>query len=524
MKKQLYFCFKVIYFAAILSIGYAPHAKGFCPTCSLWFIPCFNITVFEDLNCNGVMDAGDAPISGVSIDVSGPYSCNSYTNVNGQISIGVSDEGDYSVTETDPSGYISVTPNIVPIAAKYEEQYLIYYGDTIPTTIYGVVFEDSDGDGIQHPLDTNIAGVKITLTNFSSEYRSTMTDENGWYSFHGLKGGNYTITKSDLPGYISTTPDEVQVSVCGSESSVSFGEKPDVVINRVKEGTILSAGLGHTCGVKADRTVACWGWNGYGQASPPAGKFKSVGAGDYHTCGIKTDGTVTCWGAGTTNTRENFEYGQSIPPSGIFKNVSAGYEHTCGLKSNGGAVCWGSYAYGQSSAPAGIFSQLSTGQFNTCGVATNGDLACWGEDYYDQGVPSLPPTGIFSEVSAGAYHACGLRTDGTTATCWGENNYGQATPPDKSTFKQVSVGVDHTCGLKIDGTVTCWGSNNNGQLITPQGTYTQISAGGYHTCGLHTDGTVTCWGLDADSRTTPPGDLRLLTNTKGLPWLMLLLD
>jgi hypothetical protein len=521
MKKQLYFSFKVIFFAAILSIGYASHAKAYC---SLWFLPCININVFEDLNCNGVMDAGEPSIPGVTINISGGAESNSYvTNVNGQVSIEVSTEGDYSVTETDPSGYISVTPNIVPITAKFEEKYYIYYGDTIPTTLSGVVFEDSDGDGIQHPLDPIIPGVKIDLPISDYEYRSTITDENGWYSFHGLGGGNYTLTEADLPGYISTTPDEVQISVCGSESYVNFGEKPDVVINRIKEGAILSAGLGHTCGVKTDRTVACWGWNGYGQASPPAGKFKSVSAGYYHTCGIRTDGTVTCWGAGTTNTGVNFEHGQSISPSGIFSYVSAGYEHTCGLKPNGDAVCWGSYAHGQTNAPAGIFSQVSAGQFNTCGVATNGDLACWGADYYDQGAPSLPSAGIFSEISAGGYHACALQTKGTAA-CWGWNGYGQATPPDATTFKQVSVGGDHTCGLKIDGTVTCWGSNNSNQLISQEGTFTQISAGGYHTCGSRTDGNVTCWGMDADGRLTPPSDLVLLTNANGLPWLMLLLE
>ena len=33
----------------------------------------------------------------------------------------------------------------------------------------------------------------------------------------------------------------------------------------------VSAGGEHTCGVGADRDVACWGWDEYGQASPPFG-------------------------------------------------------------------------------------------------------------------------------------------------------------------------------------------------------------------------------------------------------------
>jgi hypothetical protein len=31
----------------------------------------------------------------------------------------------------------------------------------------------------------------------------------------------------------------------------------------------VSAGINHTCGVRTNGTVACWGRNDYGQASPP---------------------------------------------------------------------------------------------------------------------------------------------------------------------------------------------------------------------------------------------------------------
>jgi hypothetical protein len=35
----------------------------------------------------------------------------------------------------------------------------------------------------------------------------------------------------------------------------------------------VSAGNVHTCARKADGTLACWGFNMYGQATPPAGSF-----------------------------------------------------------------------------------------------------------------------------------------------------------------------------------------------------------------------------------------------------------
>ena len=75
---------------------------------------------------------------------------------------------------------------------------------------------------------------------------------------------------------------------------------PDATFSQV------SAGGAHTCGVKTDGTLACWGWNKYGRATPPAGSFSQVSAGGAYTCGLKTDGTVACWG--------NNEYGQATPP------------------------------------------------------------------------------------------------------------------------------------------------------------------------------------------------------------------
>ncbi|MDX2055110.1 MAG: RCC1 domain-containing protein [Polyangiaceae bacterium] len=72
----------------------------------------------------------------------------------------------------------------------------------------------------------------------------------------------------------------------------------------------ISAGGGHSCGVKADRAVACWGGNYAGQATAPAGSFRQVSAGMGRTCGVKTDATAVCWGYE--------EYGEATPPAGTF--------------------------------------------------------------------------------------------------------------------------------------------------------------------------------------------------------------
>jgi len=118
---------------------------------------------------------------------------------------------------------------------------------------------------------------------------------------------------------------------------------------------IISAGTYHTCGLKTDSTITCWGSNSYGQSTPPAGTFTQVSAGMVgHTCGVKTDSTIDCWG--------DDRKGQSTYPAGVrFTQVSAGYEHTCGLKTDGHVDCWGDNTYGQSEDHADTFTQVRAG-------------------------------------------------------------------------------------------------------------------------------------------------------------------
>ena len=100
--------------------------------------------------------------------------------------------------------------------------------------------------------------------------------------------------------------------------------------------------------MRSSGSVACWGYNEYGQATPPAGSFVSVSAGTFTTCGVRSDGSVACWGSD--------EDGQATPPAGSFVSVSAGVVHTCGVRSDGSVACWGSDEDGQATPPAGSFS------------------------------------------------------------------------------------------------------------------------------------------------------------------------
>ena len=257
----------------------------------------------------------------------------------------------------------------------------------------------------------------------------------------------------------------------------------------------VGAGGFHTCGVKTDYSLVCWGFNEdtfdryIGQAEPPPGEFLSVSAGLLHNCGVKTDNSVACWGGN----RER----QSSPPEGSFSSVSAGIYHTCGLKEDGSVACWGTDTYRESASPKGSFSSVSAGGTNTCGVKTDGRVVCWGNNEYRQ---STPPRGSFTFLSAGLSQVCGVKRDGSLA-CWG--THGGGTPPEGK-FTSVSVGFTHSCGVKTNGSIVCWGSNEDGEAEPPEGKFRSVSVGPQHSCGIRTDSLVVCWGGDGHGRATPP--------------------
>lgn len=272
----------------------------------------------------------------------------------------------------------------------------------------------------------------------------------------------------------------------------SWGE----ALHWVRTKLQVAAGRWHTCAIKPDQTLACWGDKIRGKATVPAdlGEVKAVAADHFNTCAIKADNTLACWGSDYYK-RDNF-----LLRLGAVRAVGVSIFDTCALKYDKTLACWD--FHGRSiDIPAGLrgVKSISVGNANKCAIKADNTLDCW-----TKGVPS--ELGTVKAVAASFYHTCAIKSDNTLA-CWGDNTYGQSkVPPDLGTVRAVASSYFHTCAIKADHHLACWGDNAQGQSNIPPdlGTVKAVTAGGHHTCALRTDQSLVCWGYNESGQSTVP--------------------
>ncbi len=239
----------------------------------------------------------------------------------------------------------------------------------------------------------------------------------------------------------------------------------------------------------------------------------AVSAGEYHTCVLKSNGNVDCYGDNQHKQAPDYSGGDATA-------VSAGLTYTCVLKSNGNVDCYGDNSYGQAadytggdatavSASAhrscvvntndpGAGAVCNGGGFHTCVLKSNGNVDCYGDNSYGQAADYTG--GDATAVSTGGAHTCVLKSNGNV-DCYGRNSKGQAVDYAGGDATAVSAGADHTCVLKSNGNVDCYGSNAEGQAADyTGGDAMAVSAGNYHTCALKSNGNVDCYGGTTNGR------------------------
>jgi hypothetical protein len=167
----------------------------------------------------------------------------------------------------------------------------------------------------------------------------------------------------------------------------------------------IAAGGQHSLALKSDGTVAGWGYDYYGQVTPPAGLsgVAAIAAGVGHSLALKSDGTVVGWG-------DNMS-GQATPPewlTGVVA-IAAGWKHSLALIGSPTAPCMVdislSYAPGTLSITQAIGSTAARNVYRSVLVTSGGVTQLMGP----RGLPAIVPPKLFlSSIPLGAIGMVGV--------------------------------------------------------------------------------------------------------------------
>ena len=357
----------------------------------------------------------------------------------------------------------------------------------------------------------------------------------------------------------------------------------------------IAAGRAHTCAILDDDSLKCWGENDSGQIgdgttddshNPVAvglgnQSAVAIGASGGHTCAIRGDNSLVCWGNGGAGqlgsgniSNQNTPTAVNLGASKTAQAIGLGGQHSCAILNDNTLVCWGRahggrLGDGQSStdrhSPVSInlgsnklAKAIGIGGDHSCAILddtndNNNDdtLVCWGhvssgqvgdgQNTTNRSSPvSVNPGDTVKAVAGGDSHTCAILDD-NTLKCWGWNNIGQVgngNTTDQNSPQSVNLGNSrtatavsggkwHTCAIRDDGSVVCWGHAGNGQLgigsaSTDTCTYssvdfdckktptvaslgagrtaTAITTGDNHTCAILDDNSLKCWGRNGDGQ------------------------
>ena len=287
--------------------------------------------------------------------------------------------------------------------------------------------------------------------------------------------------------------------------------------------TTITSGHLHTCALRADGTIVCWGDGEYGRPAPPQDeKFIAVSSGAAHVCALRVDGSAECWGGRPSSDGPILGHPVlpgSPPQDEKFTAISSGDDYACALRKDGSPVCWGANWAGQSAVPSGVTFVAITASFDyTCGIRQDNSALCWG-NVKDQTVMHLPEQ--FISISGGFVKACGLTIDGIVA-CWNKHSGDIDYPFPHLRLSHLGSHVSHgyetyRCGLNLEGSATCWSTLLGGRIepdgVPESNAFIDVSTGLSHACGILEGGTIVCWGDNRSNQSAPP----TLTSPTPLP-------
>ncbi len=185
--------------------------------------------VWSDLNANGIQDAGEPGIAGVTVTLDPNTPSNpaddvtKTTDANGAYLFPNLQAGTYRVVFTTPSGFVTSPSNqggddakdsdpiagvVTEVLTAGENNLTIDAGFVPLASLGDFVWSDLNGNGVQDPGEPGIAGVMVRLDpntpSDPSDDVAKTTDANGAYLFPNLQPGAYRVVFTTPSGFVTS--------------------------------------------------------------------------------------------------------------------------------------------------------------------------------------------------------------------------------------------------------------------------------------------------------------------------------
>jgi uncharacterized repeat protein (TIGR01451 family) len=208
---------------------------------------------FEDLNGDGIRQAGEPGVPGWVFRLTNPQGNTSVgvTGPDGTVTIPNVPAGAWGVAEVVDPLWVAITPATGTVNVPTGGTGTFTAGNVRPAPISGVVYIDTNGNGIRDAGEPGRAGVRLDLGGtrpggITVAAQDTRSGADGSYSFPNLLPGTYTVGMQVPGGLTATTPRTIggikitsgqgspnnNFGLNGGGSSIAGVPRPDIRINK----------------------------------------------------------------------------------------------------------------------------------------------------------------------------------------------------------------------------------------------------------------------------------------------------